>query len=334
MTLRKSYVDFLKAIGILLVILAHVNPPTTIMFIRCFDVPLLVLLSGILANDSLDRLYAYKDNDARFFLKYYYKRFNRLVIPTWIMLVFIFSIQAIFGKVYPPKYYLFSFSLTRNGIGCVWIVLIFLYCAILAPFIKKCLSFRYYWFVLALVYCLYEIAYGFQIGTNNFVILNTIYYFIPYGLLTSLGMSYTSMTKRVKITICLASLFIFAICAVYYHCSIGELPTPAIAKYPPRLYFLSYSIALSFFLLILCEGRDNRLFRSPLVLFISSHSLWIFLWHIVYLYLSENVSFTGNWVLRYCFVIVLSTATVWLQNRLLDKLETVFKRSVPKYLRG
>ena len=334
MTLRKSYVDFLKTIGILLVILAHVNPPKTIMFLRCFDVPLLVLLSGILANDSLDKKIYYKGNDVRFFLKYYFKRFNRLVIPTWIMLVFIFSIQALFGKVYTPKYYLFSFFLTRNGIGYVWIILIFLYCAVLAPFIKKYLSFHYYWLVLALVYLIYETAYGFQIGTNNYIFLNTVYYIIPYGLLTSLGMSYPSMTKRVKMTICLASIFIFAVYAFYYYYSIGELQIPTIVKYPPRLYFLSYSVALSFFLLILCERRENRLFRSQPVQFISSHSLWIYLWHILYLYLSEKISFTGNWIVKYCFVIVLSTATVWLQNRVLDKIEIQFKKSVPKYLRG
>ena len=329
---RIDYIDFLKFVGLLLVILAHVKPPTPILFIRCFDVPFLVILSGFLANRSLERMSISK---GIINTQYFIKRFKRLVLPTWIMLVLVFSCQAAVGTVHPIKYYLFSFCLTtKYGIGYVWIILIFLYCAFAAPILKKSLSFQPFWLVMALVYCLYEIAYHFRWGTENIFILNTVYYIIPYGFLTALGMKYQTMTKRTKLMVFIICFFIFVICSVYYHQTQGGFQHPSIAKYPPRIFFLSYSIAVSFLLLMLCEGRDNRLFRFRPVHFISSHSLWIYLWHIFFLMLYNKMAPFDNWIVRYVFVLILSVTTVWLQNLLFDKLETVFNWSIPKYMRG
>ena len=49
---RDVTVDILKTVGIISIILAHVNPPNAITQLRNFDVILLVILSGILAIDS------------------------------------------------------------------------------------------------------------------------------------------------------------------------------------------------------------------------------------------------------------------------------------------
>ena len=47
---RYIYIDYLKVLGLLLVILAHVNCPSPLMQVRSFDVPLLVFVSGILVT--------------------------------------------------------------------------------------------------------------------------------------------------------------------------------------------------------------------------------------------------------------------------------------------
>ncbi|MDY7013155.1 MAG: hypothetical protein SVX43_06045 [Cyanobacteriota bacterium] len=49
---RDIRLDVLKTIGIILIILAHTNPPIWIHQIRNFDVPLMVLLSGTLFYSS------------------------------------------------------------------------------------------------------------------------------------------------------------------------------------------------------------------------------------------------------------------------------------------
>lgn len=47
---RYIYIDYLKIIGLFLVILAHVSPPLFINQLRSCDVPLLVIVSGYLAS--------------------------------------------------------------------------------------------------------------------------------------------------------------------------------------------------------------------------------------------------------------------------------------------
>lgn len=49
---RYIYIDYLKVLGLLLVMLAHVNCPSPLMQVRSFDVPLLVFVSGFLASKS------------------------------------------------------------------------------------------------------------------------------------------------------------------------------------------------------------------------------------------------------------------------------------------
>ena len=49
---RSISLDILKTLGILMIIIAHSNAPDLVMQIRSFDVPLLVMISGILGVKS------------------------------------------------------------------------------------------------------------------------------------------------------------------------------------------------------------------------------------------------------------------------------------------
>lgn len=276
---RKPYIDFLKAVGLLGIILAHVKAPQSLMMIRSFDVPLMVLLSAILAKRSLPDTGLGKADICRHIIK----RIKRLVIPTWIFLTFFFLLNALLGNVYSAEYYFNSFLLTRYGIGYVWIVLIYLYCAVLAPFLAKAEYGKAVWLTAAVIYVLYELAYYYGLGTESKLIMSTVYFIIPYGILTMIGLHYEKMKKRVKITVCVSAFLIFLILAVYYWVASGSCQQVSIAKYPPRLYYLSYAVAVSFGLLLVCDGRDNKLFRSPAIRFFSSHSFWISLAHPLYL---------------------------------------------------
>ena len=66
---RVIFIDYLKVIGLLCIILAHICTDATILQIRNFDVPLMVLISGYLAVDSFKR----NLKEDRSFLKYYYE---------------------------------------------------------------------------------------------------------------------------------------------------------------------------------------------------------------------------------------------------------------------
>ena len=49
---RSISLDILKTLGILMIIIAHSNAPDLVVQIRSFDVPLLVMISGILGVKS------------------------------------------------------------------------------------------------------------------------------------------------------------------------------------------------------------------------------------------------------------------------------------------
>ena len=90
----------------------------------------MVILSSILANRSFAKDSKTKSSA----VDYYISRIKRLVIPTWIFLAFYFSYSFIVtGQRASIKYYVDSFCLTRYGKGYVWIILIYLYSAMLIP---------------------------------------------------------------------------------------------------------------------------------------------------------------------------------------------------------
>ena len=109
---RNVGIDILRVIGILLIILAHVNPPGIIFQLRNFDVVMLVILSGMLSNTS------YKKSKGYF--KYLVKRFIRLIIPVWIFLIVFFLGNYIcyknflFGRIYSLRTIINSFLLLRD----------------------------------------------------------------------------------------------------------------------------------------------------------------------------------------------------------------------------
>ena len=51
---RKYYIDILKVVGLLCLILAHVEAPLVLKEIREFDVSLMVFLSGLLVTKDLN----------------------------------------------------------------------------------------------------------------------------------------------------------------------------------------------------------------------------------------------------------------------------------------
>lgn len=82
---RMFSLDLLRVLGLLCIILAHVSPPNIIFQIRNFDVPFMVMISGILFN-----LTNIEKDDKVNIMEYVKKRFVRLVIPVWIFLSILF----------------------------------------------------------------------------------------------------------------------------------------------------------------------------------------------------------------------------------------------------
>ena len=302
---RIEHIDFLKVIGIICIMIAHVNPPDWVLMIRNFDVQLLVIISSMLARKSYER-YIAKGEPA---LKFLTNRVKRLVYPTWIFLIIYFIFIFLFtNEKYGKKYYIYSFLFTRYGIGYVWIILIYLYVALYIPLFYKVKNKKYTWAIIFFVYALEEVFYYLSVGVNYKIIETTFYYIIPYGILAYLGFKYCDINLRIKRLIIVCSILCYLAGFIYYYILCGTPQNVQLAKYPPRIYYLSYGIAVSFILIVLCEKYVLAIYKNSVIRYISANSLLIYLWHILILKICEKLSFPNNWILK--FVVVFSFSLI------------------------
>ena len=315
---RIDYIDFLKFLGLTGIIIAHVGSPRWAFMLRNFDVPLMVILSSLLGAAAYQRCKISKVSS----FDYFVRRIKRLVIPVWIFLFFYFAVHfLLLQKVFSLKYYISSFLLTKYGIGYVWVILAYLYSALAIPFWAEINFSKKSVFCLLMAYIIYEIAYYLHIGTTNKFIITTFYYILPYGgLLTFLGFNYNRMDKRKYIVLGI-SIVVFFISGLYYLQHYGALQNVQLAKYPPRCYYLSYGIAVSFALLIICEKVEFAFYKNPIIKFIAAHSMWIYLWHIAVLVVYKTLRLPKAWVIKFLIVYSVSTVIVYIINSLLDLIE-------------
>lgn len=134
---RDFYVDFLRAVGFISIVMVHCNIPDALYMVNLFNVPLMVVVSGLVSNSSKNRNYT----------QYLLARFKRLLIPTWIFvtvyLIFLYALTqcgVIIFFTFNKNNILCSYLLLDSesgGIGFVWIIRVFLLTMLVTPFIHK-----------------------------------------------------------------------------------------------------------------------------------------------------------------------------------------------------
>ncbi len=329
--------DILKTLGIFSIILAHVIPQNIFFDIRNFDVPLMVIVSGSLFYCS-----SYNKNSS--LLTYLYKRIPRLIAPVWLFLSFYFvSIYVAFyllGKNYPfsLKKDIINSFLLLDGIGYVWIIRVFILMAFISTLIlnlyKSCRSKNHFFAVLIFIYVFYEIL--LQIFTkinliNNLffssLIKNYVFYTISYGCLFGLGIALPTMKRKSILVVAGVFLTSFLIVAVYLYNRQGVIPLTQSFKYPPKFYYLSYGIFMSMLAFsvvdILCTKYNLNNQENPIIkiiVFISTSTLWIYLWHILFLYFKQLLlqikpSITPNYIISFLIITILSITATYIQKR-------------------
>lgn len=313
---RKSNIDFLKVIGLLLLILAHVSAPAVLEEIREFDVPLMVFLSGMLAVGSY--------NHCQNSLEYFKKRFTRLVLPTWIFLILFWACMAIVGQTMDLPTIIKSFLFQRDSglAGYVWIIWIYLWTALVVPFLLKIhISSNKGLLLYLIVWAVYDILAMFEPLTSSRVLYYTLFSIVPYGLVTLIGINYKDFNKKNKLTICVTGILIFIIGQIASLCMNNSALLLSDYKYPLRLMFCAYSIPICIVLYELSEKFQLKIYGCSPVQFISRHSLWIYLWHIMFICCFNYVIVISNWVIQYVLILVGSIAVTAIQNGIVRFLQ-------------
>ncbi|MBE9178829.1 acyltransferase [Oculatella sp. LEGE 06141] len=291
--------DILKAIGLFCIILAHAEPPAYIAQLRNFDVPLMVLVSGAL-------FYCTAQNKTYLFFTYIQKRIPRLILPVWCFLTIFFLSTFIVHSVWienttPSLSTILQTFLLVGGIKYFWIIRVFVLIAIASPLLLKLYRAvetpKRFLLTLLFIYLCYE-AILTVLGDVNIPIIGSLIhekvlmYVIPYGCLFGLGMMLPQLNKRSTVAILLVTFALFSSLLIGYSLRNGEIVLTQAYKYPPRLFYLSYGIFACMLLSLLIRKLKNASgILTNFVVFVSQSSLWIYLWHVFFLYYLDLASY-------------------------------------------
>lgn len=334
---RDMSIDILRFIGLSLIILAHADPPFTLAQLRCFDVPLMIFISGLTA--SRKKIPSY--------LEYLIGRSKRLLIPVYIFItIYLLGLMIAQTIGVIPMYVDFQMVLDSylllGGIGYVWIIRVFLLMMLVTPLLVRfetyCKNNLLYAAICLLLLLLNDgISHLTSLWSSesfmNSFITEYLMYIIGYAPLFMLGLRLRYSSKKTMhyyvsffVLVLLGSLFIYK--------ELHDFPitiTPRY-KYPPQAYFLIYGALIS---VLLYYYKDeickiiSKLRISTFVAFVGQNTIWIYLWHIPFVLLTDQ--FVDNWILRYLLIYSVPLLIFWGQIHIVKKIGNSF---IEKYFIG
>lgn len=325
---RDYSLDWLKTIGTLCLFLAHVEAPFWLKELRSFDVPLMVFVSGLLTVDS----YLRSSSDTY----YIFKRIKRLVIPTWLFLCFFYICMFAVGKLPDSITIIKSFLFQRDGgiAGYTWIIWVYIVCGVLTPYLVKTRLNYLSIVIISAVGIAFELVTAFSNLSDIRILYYSFFTLIPYGVVLFFSIKYKEASSDLKKYVLTFLIVLHCVYTLVLYYSRGEYISVNEYKYPARIYYFSYGIPIAIILLNFFRSKYflNRRFR--LVEFISKHSLWIYLWHILVIAVLKYVLKIDNWMISYVLLVTLSIGITFLQNLLIEKIQKNHHYSFLKYFVG
>lgn len=335
---RYLHIDFLRAVSIVGVIAIHVYSDNLItplnMFIwnyLHFVIVAFVFCSGYV----MYALYAPRLTSLLSIAGFYEKRLIRLLIPFYWYLLAHYTLLFFFPNFFSGLglqfswRYLFQTMTLTGGLGINWLPLLFLQLAILFPllllaFRKKRILFWAYIFVAVL----------FTIGITVWEFPYAYYrqvMWIPWSLFFILPWCFyvqeqkKTSAKAYYFLSVIGLLDFFLLFVIWKH--VGRSLTLIDNKYPPNLYYLSYGIFGSFFLLGLSLLPVFKKGFSKTYLFISKVSYNLFFIHFIaldfILVINKHMLHLTVW-LQFIFVLGASLGIAWLLLYLNKYLKRAF----------
>lgn len=309
---RDLRLDYVRVIGILLVIMAHTSLNNYVSNIRPFDVAMLVCVAGASYSFSIP-ITSFKE-----YLNYLKKRFIRLVIPVWLFLTFYFALTFLLsGEMIYSFSTMASTYLLLNGIGYVWIFRIMLMMALINPLLRIIsdkingsfskalmleLALIFFNELLAII-CIY--VFGDSILFK--IIKMIVCYFIGYGILSIMGMIFIKLKTNDLVKLIVINGVIVLLSTYIY-----GVFSPSDFKYPPMAQFICYGLfaCILFYLLFSWKTSSNVTINKAIV-WLSKYSLNVYLAHILVIFLLGyfNLEFTP--IIHYLVIIGVSISITY-----------------------
>lgn len=329
---RSLPIDFLRCLGAVVVMLAHADPPEWLFQLRNFGTPLLIVVA------ALSAALVYRDRPLLTWV-FLRRRSIKLTVPPWLFLTAFFGVAFVYsslrGKAFPFSADMVLGSYTfSSGIGYVWIFKVYLIIALLTPgllrFRKTVKDGKTYFLILLGSYLLCELVAALvhqNVHSPRLVELlnDTLLTVPPYAVLFAYGLWLGELAEWEIAATSLVSLLVFAALSVLKFKQQGHFVPTQLFKYPPTLYFLSYSFFCVNALYLFAKSAVAARLPARPIAWVSSNLLWIYLWHIMGV-------FVWNWVtgmphgrldmalLMLLFVFGFGASVTWLQKRLVAAL--------------
>lgn len=338
---RIKWIDVLKMVGLMCIVLAHTTPPDWLFQLRNFDVILLIVVSMYL-------YFGRSHTDS--YGKYLLKRLKRLLIPTYLFLIVLFLATFCVGQGFELKTIFSSFAL-HDGIGYVWIVRIYLLAAMITPVVEVVMG-RIYtkkrksglWgeviigtIVMLSLMLLQELLCKIGVFNANVFAQDVIAYLLPLLAVALFTFSVSRHNdRRTLVFYILMWTLVFFACFMITANQNGGIMGTQVAKYPFRLYYLSYALAItSILFLVLKNKKITEFLASKYTMFVSSMSFWIYLWHIPIIMLLQSRFSTWHWILKFTVAVVGASLIVYVQLKIVTALERRYgKKEIFKILKG
>lgn len=322
----------MRLLGVLIIMIAHSSPPAWLFQLRNFGTPLLIVASAL----TYSFIYSSRSIDV---VDFYQKRLKRLILPAWIFLSFFFFVFYIVTNLsnidYPfsIRKIVFSYAF-MDGIGFVWILKVYIILALITPFTlqlnKKVKSNNYYFLMLMVAYLIYEMLVYFlspAIGGLAGQFFNQIVLIaFSYSILYCYGFRLSKLNDKTLYGIIIVSFLIFSSLAFIKYSQTGHFVGTQGFKYPPTLYYLSYAFFATNTIYLLCRNLKFANGKtSSIIIWLSSNSLWIYLWHIMAYYIwNFTIGDPKGDLLMFCFktlfLLFFGIFLTLLQGKLVEKL--------------
>lgn len=332
---RNLNYDLLRLLGLLIIVIAHSNPPEWLFQLRNFGTPLLVLGSGL----TYALIYSHRTLNIRSF---YPKRIKNLLLPVWLFLTLFFVGYYLFSQLIDSE---FPFTLRKvigsyalmGGIGFVWVFKVYLALALLTPLAlylnRRISSNNAYFAALLLAYLGYELMVSVYSDSVGSIINSLVFTFIPYGLIYCYAFRLPYLSNQQVLSTALLSMLFFVLYALFKFNETGSFVTTQGYKYPPTFYYLSYAFfAINIIYLLVKSCSLKSLQTQRVIIWLSSNSMWLYLWHILALFVWSGLLGTPDgsmlpFLQKALFVIGFAVLCVHIQNKLnLPSTSQLFNR--------
>lgn len=270
-----------------------------------------------------------------------YKRFQRLILPTWIFLFLYHIFSACFYFATDQTFNIkgeIGSSITHFTFMTgwyVWIMRLFFIVALFAPLLSKVTKFfrtinLYAFVIVALVLNEFLVLWiGEDCSQDDWRVILEMN--IPYLAIFCIGTYIHKMSKTSILSMMTFFFIALVTIAFYLKNETGVFQSLRIYKYPPQAYYMTYGITLTLFLWLI--RKQIVLFFDKIkiiraVEFIGSHTMWIYFWHIFLLvFVAENISSSA---IRFFVVFVFACLFGYLQSIVLNRVAMRCKKESTK----